>query len=303
MVRWIHPSYRDLVVGELAADAGLRSRFLEVADFEGVKLCVSQAGGSSGERRQPLLSRRCLKLIDESDGERAVALVKVLRSAMVDLEGDEERRVIAALASCCEALKVKWDRSQVAIKQELLRELFDAGILVDPLPVAPKLEPTWRSAVSALRETLKVSVEKSVTVDASVVLEWSLLTELLTKNEPRFLRQVNFPKALVGDITQLLASIEADAETDIVPEDPDDIWSEADRMSTMAKALTAIANSLPDLRDRALQVRSKAASQENYLSQQYREASASDEPYDEGDTSPRERTHVPFDLDALFKDL
>jgi len=312
MVRWIHPSYRDLVVDELSADAALRSRFLEVADFEGIKLCVSQAGGSRGDRRLPLLvsdddwqmlSRRCLRLIDASGSERAVSLINVLRSAMVDLAGEERRRVMAVLASCCEALRVKWDGSKVVVRQELLRDLFDASIVVDPLPVAPKLGPTWRSAVTALRESLKVAAEKSVTLDASVALEWSLLTELLTKNEPRFLRQINFPKAFIGDITQMLASIEADAETEIVPEDPEDIWAEADRMGTLQKALTAVANTLPDFHDRALEVRSLAASQADFLREQYREASPNEDPYYESDASPREKAYVPFDLEALFKDL
>ena len=54
-VQWIHPSYRDLVIDELSQDQSLRLRFLQMANLEGIKLALSQAGGAKGERHLPLL--------------------------------------------------------------------------------------------------------------------------------------------------------------------------------------------------------------------------------------------------------
>jgi hypothetical protein len=313
MVKWIHPSYRDLVIDELALDRGLRSRFLEAANLEGIKLCVSQAGGIEGGRRLPLLvtdhdwqllRQRCLSLIAESDSEGAVSVISILRSATVDLHGHDHDEMSTVLGACYDALKSRWDTSGVAVKQELLSELFDAGVLVDPLPVAPKLGPSWISALSVLRQDLKTSVAGSVAIDADAVEEWCLLAKLLFDNEPRFLRQVSFPKAFIGDITQLLSTIESEAESDIVPEDAEDIWAEADRMSKLVKSLGALASCVPELRERITEVQSRADSQEDALRGAYREVSPDEEPdYEPDAIPPRENTHAPFDVDALFIDL
>src|SRR3954451_1044110 len=45
-VGWVHPSWRDLVIDRLSADAGARSRFTRVAGIEGVELALSVAGGT-----------------------------------------------------------------------------------------------------------------------------------------------------------------------------------------------------------------------------------------------------------------
>jgi hypothetical protein len=311
-VQWIHPSYRDLVVEELRADDRLRSRFLEVADLEGIKLAVSQAGGTSGQRCLPLLitvkdwellSERCLCLFGTDDDERTIQLLRVLRSATVDLDGEDRTRMVDTLSACCEAVRKKWDESRAAVKEGSLRELFDASVLIDPLPVAPRLGPTWNSATSALRRSLRESAEKSVSLDAPAVLEWAKLTGLLVSNEPRFMRQVNFPKAFVGDIAQLLVSAEAEAEADTVPERPDDIWAEADRMSTLEQALTALANAVPRMRRRLQETRSIVSSAEDQLREAYKETARDEDAYLEEEADGDSRATPAFDLDALFSDL
>src|SRR3954447_1210057 len=54
-VTWVHPSWRDLVIDELARDAGHRRDFLAAAELPGVLLALSGGGGALGGRRLPLL--------------------------------------------------------------------------------------------------------------------------------------------------------------------------------------------------------------------------------------------------------
>jgi hypothetical protein len=56
-VTWVHPSWRDLVIDELAADADARRRFLARCTIDGLVLALSTGGGASGERALPLPSR------------------------------------------------------------------------------------------------------------------------------------------------------------------------------------------------------------------------------------------------------
>src|SRR6185437_13150817 len=71
-VAWVHPTWRDLVIERLAADAELRHRFLGRCGPHGVVLALSTGGGARGERRLPLLR-------DDKDwdavGDRIYALV------------------------------------------------------------------------------------------------------------------------------------------------------------------------------------------------------------------------------------
>jgi hypothetical protein len=72
---WIHPSYRDLVIDELAADPELRTQFLRSASLEGVKLAVSDTGGQEGLRRLPfMLSAESWDVLEE----RALVIVRML---------------------------------------------------------------------------------------------------------------------------------------------------------------------------------------------------------------------------------
>jgi hypothetical protein len=55
-VEWIHPSYRDLVIEQLRDGGSLKSEFLNRMNVAGIKLALSDAGGSTGRLRFPLIT-------------------------------------------------------------------------------------------------------------------------------------------------------------------------------------------------------------------------------------------------------
>jgi len=310
-VRWIHPSYRDLVIEQLAIDINLRSRFLELMDIEGVKLAVSQAGGRRGDRRLPLLVSesdwklllsRSLEIVKNSDVPTAILMIRILRSATVDLPGITRNQLLRVLEACCGAIRVRVDETQCVIKEAELRELLEATVLIDPLPVLPQLGPTWKSATSSFRATIKSATDGSELIDGFAVEEWVRLTDLLVKNEPRFMRQVNYPQAFTGDITQLVSTIRREAELDNDDEDLDSLWAEADRMDILEKSLGVLADLFPNFAAELSVIRSAAASHEDYLREKFRESRPdSDESYD--DDEARGVGSQSFDIEAVFIDL
>jgi hypothetical protein len=313
-IQWIHPSYRDLVVEQLSSDATLRARFLHSMDLEGLKLAVSQAGGKSGDRRLPLLvtdkdwdilAARTLELLNKLTVPQSISLLTVLRSATVDLKGSDRTQLVGVLESCCREIRKKLDITAHPIRESHLRELFDATILIDPLPVMPKLGPTWKSATAAMRTTITKSNTGSYAVDAEVLHEWAKLAQLLSQNEPRFMRQVNFPDAFTGDMSQLLVIAQREAKIEEDFEDSERCLAEANRVSTLEEALKILGSLLPRSADKILELRSLLSSLEDQLRQQYRDLQPeSDEGYDEDEDQDEESSSAqPFDLDALFADL
>src|SRR5437660_243355 len=52
---------------------------------------------------------------------------------------------------------------------------------------------------AASRKAITTATDGAILLNAGAVLEWANLTELLVKNEPRYMRQVNFPQAFIGE--------------------------------------------------------------------------------------------------------
>ena len=57
-VAWVHPTWRDLVIERLAADAELRRRFLARCGPHGIVLALSTSGGAEGGAAPPADLRR-----------------------------------------------------------------------------------------------------------------------------------------------------------------------------------------------------------------------------------------------------
>jgi hypothetical protein len=88
-ISWIHPSVRDLAIGELRANGRERRRFLSRCSGQGLQLATSLAGGEMGLREMPLLS-------DEEDWEifkaRCIALINEGRISSACCGGTSKRR-------------------------------------------------------------------------------------------------------------------------------------------------------------------------------------------------------------------
>ena len=245
-VQWIHPSYRDLVIDELSQDQSLRLRFLQMANLEGIKLALSQAGGAKGERHLPLLKdatswaairSRCVELVKVSTPDKIASLLRVLRSAVVDAGPDPKEMICRIISDCCEQARAKWDQQKTLLTEAQLHEFFDASILSDTLPVAPAIAPSWMNAYGEVKSSM---ADRSTPLDGVAFLEWTRLTALIGENEPRYLRQLGFPRNYVGDLEQLLQIVKQESAFEFDSDDADEILEEAERMLLLVQALNVL---------------------------------------------------------------
>jgi hypothetical protein len=159
---WIHPSYRDLVIDELAADPEMRRQFLTRASLEGVKLAVSDTGGQEGLRQLPfmlsteswdVLEERVLAIVRTLDQDRD--LLEVLSSAARrSYSTDVKPRWDGLISALCSAIKEKWDATRKRLEAADLRAFRRARSAIDSGLELPALLGTWRSLEQELRENL-----------------------------------------------------------------------------------------------------------------------------------------------------
>ena len=121
VIDWIHPSYRDLVIQELASDEESAQLFLDKCSIHGIQLAISVAGGASGKNQFPLMSnkkhwetlrRRSVTLIRESGKDFTVwQVLATLRNAIDSASHlSAEHDVLASILNdCCVAAKDRLD--------------------------------------------------------------------------------------------------------------------------------------------------------------------------------------------------
>jgi hypothetical protein len=208
-VTWVHPSWRDLLIDELAQDPGERRRFLSRCGVEGVLLALSIGGGAMGERAFPLLlddqdwdtvNERVYALVPELDDTDTFRLLASLGEALADepdgrLHAEAEALAAAALSGVCRS----WNAKGAAIPVALLEAwLALAARLSDP-PVAPDVTPTWI-------ELLPVEqVDTYAPSELARLDDWLATAEVLAAHAPSTLSEFGFPERQAAILDELVA--------------------------------------------------------------------------------------------------
>jgi len=205
-VVWVHPSWRDLVIEEVSADAEARRAFLSSCGIHGVVLALSTAGGAAGERSLPLLvddadwdcvADRIAALAPGLDAPEVTMLLGALDSAREAAEGEGTWLAEGALGTLARC----WNRTCAAVPVGLFADWFDlAAKLPDP-PMPPSAAPTWFEVVP----TDVVDVAD----DALAFDEWTALVDVLVDHDPAQLPAFGFPQEQLPAMEEFLAGAEA----------------------------------------------------------------------------------------------
>jgi hypothetical protein len=212
-LEWIHPSWRDLVIDELAADPVARRAFLARAEIEGLLLALSVNGGPDGRRQLPLLrtdadwdtaTARTTALVRGADDHWAGRLLRALAEGL-DVVGGFERVELGALAqTALDATRRTWTAEHSVLALPTLEAwLLIAHRLEDTAP-APVV-PTWASLEppNAFAEPLRA-------------LDWMTLATALATWRPDELHRLGFPYRYLPQLRELRAGADA------APQDP--VW-------------------------------------------------------------------------------
>ena len=197
-VVWVHPSWRDLVIEELATDTDARRAFLRDCSVEGILLALSTGGGVTGDRSLPLL-------IDDADwdlvGDRAVdlllglddpAIVRLLTALSETHSVASERQTaeLEALAgSVLEQLARRWNSAHRVVPVGVLAAWFELACQLRPRLPEPELAPTWVEHLPTER------VDISDQSDLTSFDDWIALAALAREHTPKTLAAFGFPES------------------------------------------------------------------------------------------------------------
>jgi hypothetical protein len=229
-VGWVHPSWRDLVIDDLAGNPEARRRFLRAAGIDGVELALSVAGGALGERNLPLvtddgdwdvLTTRVLELVHELDSEAVARLLHALAEAVTtapDAWSSREAAVLAREALSATAAKLE----DAAVPLPLIEAWLAAASAARPAPEPPSFSRVWARLLPSPPFDDPAEVGRAD--------DWLALAVVLWRYRRDDLAELGFPNRY-GDV--IAALVEAGTRA---PEDP-----------LMARALTRLARMVPDV--------------------------------------------------------
>lgn len=299
---WMHPSYRDLVIEELIEDQELRLRFLSAVGLEGLKLALSDRGGTSEVRLQPLINNetsksiiksRILEIANKSFDYQDKHLLEILVNAFQPSNKNSEW-LYATLRDVIRVLYNKWNGQEIWISS--LEAYCEASVLLYPLPPMPDLEPTWKAVIFKVQEAI---AEDSL-LEPYPIQTWVDFINLIKQNEPRFLRQVGFPSRNLELVHKFLDQLELELDTELLAPTKDEIRSEAERIYNLADCAIALSSLVEELRIQFQKV-SRLLRNEKY--EELMEKLEPEEEEDREDDSTSLRADRDFDIDALFTDL
>lgn len=196
-VTWVHPSWRDLVIDELARDEHARRRFLSRCSLEGLLLGLSVGGGAGGGRRFPLIgddadwdavAARMATLVPELDDPAVFRLLASLRTAREASEDPREAAEVDALATfALDAVAQAWRGAHTPVPVTLLEAWFALAAHVADVPRQPDVAPTWIELLPT------APVDPASTSEVDRVGDWLRLAELLAERSPGTLAPFGFP--------------------------------------------------------------------------------------------------------------
>lgn len=195
-VEWVHPSWRDLVIGRLKNDAQARREFINRSGVYGALLALSTAGGAAGERRLPLigsdedwdaLTDRLYELIPELEPPELVTVLTAVSETIDDLGRTEavgEARALARAALSRAA--TMWDDSSSPIPLVALDAWVALASRVRPRPPLPDLSITWVELLPARAPMLDHHAELGRFAD------WLSMCRLLWHYGPQLEAELGF---------------------------------------------------------------------------------------------------------------
>ena len=188
-VTWVHPSWRDLVISELARDDELRRRFLRHCGVDGAALALSSGGGRDGERVRPLLT-------EDADWD---ALGDNLHHACSELAPNEAVRLLGVLGEAIDGVEA--DALSAMVLERLEQRWRGCVVSVDALEAwtaaAGRLPP--HATVAATWLELDPPGAPRTPVELERFADWLRLAELIAAWDRGLLDNFGFPDRC-GDV-------------------------------------------------------------------------------------------------------
>jgi hypothetical protein len=302
---WVHPSYRDLVIEELARETPLSNRFLSFTDLEGLKLAISSEGGRGGERRLPfltseraweLLTARCRTLAETIHISELSDFLETLSDTVSAMEGlESERHAKEMLSDLCGIVRNRWNDGRVILRAYAIEAYTNASLLLAPLQPSPNLQDSWDAAVRKCSDEIESSQSYFFPDEVDSFLQ---LVKAVLAIEPRLVRQNNFPDRYQSDFEELFQMVKPQLSEDLSEEELDDLRTDLVRFKAMRDLAVQVSELIPNL---AKDAKELIASIETKIEKTEELVDSLEEP--EPDYDPAEALPSEVDFNLLFSDL
>jgi hypothetical protein len=196
-IGWVHPSWRDLVIDQLRADASARHRFLSAAGVDGLMLAVSRQGGRGGERALPLLETdadwdllgdRLHQLLPELELRDLARIFLALETTLTELERSHEQAEAGGLAALLlDMTRRKWDREDRPLPAYALDAWYRLDHAAEADIQSPKLLTTWIEIHPGSLLLERIDRDELLRAD-----EWLAIAQTLQQHDPEALEVLGF---------------------------------------------------------------------------------------------------------------
>jgi hypothetical protein len=216
-VTWVHPSWRDLVIEQLTADAAGRRAFLARAGVDGLLLALSVAGGRRGERLFPLLvddgdwdvlGDRLVELARRTDDHDTLRLLAAVRAAF---DAGPPRSTLGELRALADALlgtvRRRVDRADAPTAVASLAAWLDLADQTGRSDTPRSVDRTW---FALLPGTQPVSSDDEL----RAADDWLWLVEVLHAHRPKELDRLGFPRRHKARLASLAVACEPSGDDD-----------------------------------------------------------------------------------------
>jgi hypothetical protein len=242
-VTWVHPSWRDLVIEELADDASARRGFLERCSVDGLLLALSDAGGRVGERSLPLLvddadwdaaAERIHELVPELADPDLLRLLTSLESAIARADARSAAELLALASTALERLGGCWRSTRTLPGADVIARWLDLAARLPEPPSSLDTPRLWELAVPP-------AVTPYTIAEAEGYLRWLRFAATLQAHAPEQLERLRFPDAYLAQLHALVVVALHDEVTE----------ASGTLRRTMGEALDLLTALCPEFRARA----------------------------------------------------
>ena len=322
-IDWMHPSWRDLVIDHLAKNDDARRQFLAKCSSTGFLLALSTAGGAKGERQRPLLLHPEDWKALQSSVSRVhasgtysqniilTAIINVRQNSLLDRSHVLELHELATLVLA--DLHSLWGREHTSFNASLLEKYFAVSEELSPIPPAPYLGTSWEESWNEAKSEFRLFDPDSSECEFTSIDEWTHLTAVIQRNEPRFLRQVCFPSDFDGIVETFLEHVEQHMDTSFTFDSSEELSYEEGRLDTLDTILNRLTRLFPSLSSRAsslakIVARRKSDHEESRTELEEKERAQSSSKLRGNDSSHPDEGEISFigetlDVGKLFDDL
>ena len=211
-VTWIHPSWRDLVIDQLARDDEARRHFLRSCGIDGALLALSTRGGEGGQRSLPLLRSdddwdaigdRLYRLVPELASDELEALFAALAEAPEHAPDAYRRAEAEALGEQVLGwVARRWDAHPGDATVASISAWFELAATLPRAPAPPHLEGLLLASAPG------ADMSPKRPEDCERLDDWLCLTEIARKHRPGDLARVGFPDRYRQELAGFLDALE-----------------------------------------------------------------------------------------------